>query len=332
MKLSIALGAALLASSLQAVPALAYDTIYSFGDSLSDTGNAFLATGGTIPQSPPYANGRFSNGPIWVEDLSAALGLGPSVPALAGGTNYAVGGAETGTTAVNTAGLGDLPYQLSTYGAAHPAAPKPDALYTLWIGSNDLLSALQTADPTTIQAVLTEAIQNIDLFATALAGLGAEHLLVLTVPDLGKAPEVTGLGSAALDFLATQASALFDAALEQTLNGVAAVDGLDIKYLDTFGLLDAAVANPGIFGFTDASTPCWTGSPAGTGPGTLCSTDPLVQDQHLFWDGLHPTEAAHALIAEAALQIVPEPGSLSLVCGGLFAAALVARRRVRDRG
>ena len=31
-----------------------FSKVFVFGDSLSDTGNAFLATGKTIPESPPY--------------------------------------------------------------------------------------------------------------------------------------------------------------------------------------------------------------------------------------------------------------------------------------
>jgi hypothetical protein len=47
------------------------DNIIVFGDSLSDTGNAFEATGRREPPSPPYFAGRFSNGPVWVEDFAA---------------------------------------------------------------------------------------------------------------------------------------------------------------------------------------------------------------------------------------------------------------------
>jgi outer membrane lipase/esterase len=42
-------------------------SIVSFGDSLNDTGNLSLATGGAYPASPPNFNGRYSNGPIWLD-------------------------------------------------------------------------------------------------------------------------------------------------------------------------------------------------------------------------------------------------------------------------
>ncbi|MEH1830786.1 MAG: hypothetical protein V7L29_01550 [Nostoc sp.] len=44
--------------------AASFDQLYVFGDSLSDTGNIYNATGKTYPQSPPYFEGRFSDGPL----------------------------------------------------------------------------------------------------------------------------------------------------------------------------------------------------------------------------------------------------------------------------
>ena len=115
--------------------------IFVFGDSLSDTGNIFAASGTTFPPSAtspvpgPYggipmlhddvlgleiAPGRFTDGPNWTEYLAdgLALALGHPVarPAARGigqgpaGTNYAWGGAVTGLTAATyTPTLGPIP-------------------------------------------------------------------------------------------------------------------------------------------------------------------------------------------------------------------------------
>ena len=52
------LGAAIVAAALGcgAAQATTYSTIYSFGDSLSDAGNVFAATGGAIP-APSFLSG-----------------------------------------------------------------------------------------------------------------------------------------------------------------------------------------------------------------------------------------------------------------------------------
>ena len=51
----------------------AYSNVFVYGDSLSDTGNIYTFSGHTIPQSPPYYMGRFSNGPLAVEYLANTL-------------------------------------------------------------------------------------------------------------------------------------------------------------------------------------------------------------------------------------------------------------------
>src|SRR5947209_18226695 len=75
-----------------------------FGDSLSDNGNAYIGTGGSLPVPPLYTLGKFTDGPdtspagtpggIWHEVLSGLLAEPVTTPFLAGGNNYAVGGAK----------------------------------------------------------------------------------------------------------------------------------------------------------------------------------------------------------------------------------------------
>jgi len=55
----------LLVGSSAATAGPVYSSLFVFGDSLSDGGNAFLRTGGLFPP-PPYAQ-RISNGPVAVE-------------------------------------------------------------------------------------------------------------------------------------------------------------------------------------------------------------------------------------------------------------------------
>src|SRR5262249_53127426 len=64
-----------------------------FGDSLADVGNASLATQGAFPPSALYFQGRFSGGAIWTDTLAEYLGEPALKPSLAGGLDYAFGGA-----------------------------------------------------------------------------------------------------------------------------------------------------------------------------------------------------------------------------------------------
>src|SRR5580698_2181168 len=86
------------------VQAGSIDAIYAFGDSLTDVGNIYAATGGTTPGAP-YVNGQFTNGNVWVQDLATGLGVPSLKPSLLGGTDYAYGTAETGAASFNTSAV-----------------------------------------------------------------------------------------------------------------------------------------------------------------------------------------------------------------------------------
>ncbi len=306
---------------LPAASAGTIDAIYAFGDSLSDVGNVFIATGGAEP-APPYSNGQFSNGPIWIQDLAAKFGVAPLHPSLAGGTDYAFGGAETGPETFNTANPAtDLTAQVAQFGAAHPVAD-PNALYTIWIGSNDLSDILTGALPTQYPGDIGAAVTNVDASIGALAADGAKRLLIVTVPDLGKTPGAIAGGpsvQAGASFLAAN----FDNALVTSALSLAGSDGLHLSILDTYSLLDGIVANPSLYGFANVTAPCLTGEVNFAG-GTPCSNP----SQFLFWDTDHPTAAGHLIVADAADAVVtPEPASVSLLAVGLLGAALVFRRR-----
>ncbi len=308
-----------------------FSGLYVFGDSLSDVGNAYHATG--LP-APPYSDGRFSNGNVWVQDLAPALGLpAPTASSLSSaGTDYAVGGAETGN-----ANPGDLSSQLTAFKTANPGGANPTGLYIIWIGSNDL-NAILSSNPTPAVAAAEAlaAVGNIDNAITTLAGDGAKDFLVLTVPDLGKTPAVTALGAAA-ETAASGLSLFFDQALVNgygaagipSLSGLAGLDGgLRMSVLDTYSLLDTVAASPAAFGLTNVTQPCLTGEVDYAG-GTPCANP----NSYLFWDQLHPTAAGQSIVAAAALQAVPEPASLTMLFSGagVFAAAFARHRRNQTR-
>ncbi|HKD77364.1 MAG TPA: SGNH/GDSL hydrolase family protein, partial [Ktedonobacterales bacterium] len=121
-----------------AAPGASYRAMYVFGDSLSDTGNVSLATLGLVPVSPPYADRSFSNGPVWAQDLAQSFGLATLQPSLAGGTDFAYGGANTGPTPEHTENGTDLSSQFDQF-SAQVRSPQAGALYAIWIGSNDVL-------------------------------------------------------------------------------------------------------------------------------------------------------------------------------------------------
>ena len=108
--------------------------------------------------------------------------------------------------------------------------------------------------------------------------------------------------------------------------------GLTVFDLNTYALIDEAVQDPGAFGFSNVTAPCWTGGFTGyASGGSVCSTLPAVQDTYLFWDDVHPTAAGHLLVADAALSAmglpVPEPSTWAMMAIGFVSLGFAGYRR-----
>ena len=194
--------------ALTSLPAQAslYNSMVVFGDSLSDSGNAAIVvgsasqtiTGNTYIPNRPYAfptfSGTFSNGPVWASDAALQLGV-PLTPSLAGGTNFAFGGATTG-------GPGPIPnliVQASQYLAITGGA-SPNALYVVEGGGNDALGALSAiaGGTTTVAATAASFAANILSIVNALNSAGAQHIIVWDTPNIGRTPLVRAGGAAPL--------------------------------------------------------------------------------------------------------------------------------------
>jgi outer membrane lipase/esterase len=311
---------AVTAFSLAALPASAsiYNSLVVFGDSLSDNGNNAIAigtnagqtiSGNTYVPSQPYSSGVYSNGPVWASDAASKLGI-TLQPSLAGGTDYAFGGATTGP-----AGSG-FPYSLLTQASQYLATNtvSANALYVIAGGGNDARAALGAiaACPAclgpTVAATAAAYAANVGAIVDALQAGGAENIIVWNTPNLGLAPAVAAAGASGLG---TFLAASMNAALTAELAGETGV-----KTFDIFGLGTSIALNPGAFGFTDVTNAC------GAVVGANCNT-------YAYWDGIHPTAAAHAVIADAFLVVagVPEPSTWVLMFLGFACVGFMAYRR-----
>lgn len=283
-----------------------FKTLFAFGDSLSDAGNDYYVDGGTDPISPPYSQGRFSNGPTWVEDLSQMLGLGPLTPSLKGGHDFAFGGAETGPTLVEGFNPGDLLEQVAQYGLRYPQYQ--GALYTLDIGGNDISKAVDEFRAGEISAravgtVVAQAESNTVHAIETLFGLGARNLMFYEVPDLGLTPHFRAEGSGWQN-LASGLAKWFD---QSVLSALVPLERLGLKVYDvpTYADLDLVASDPSYFStpphnygisFVNVTDPGWTGNFTSSSSGSL---QPCYQD-YLFFDSVHPTALAHQLTADIA--------------------------------
>lgn len=301
----------LLAVPLGAAAQATFDRIVVFGTSLSDPGNAFALVGGTntppdysvdpfLVPDRPYAKGghHFSNGPTWIEQYARPRGLSASVnPAFRGNSakasNYAVGGARARDVQNNV----HLALQVGSFLRDANGVASPQALYVVEMGGNDLRDAL-LAGPGAA-AIIGAAITSIDTNIRTLYGAGARRFLVWNAPDLGLTPAIIAFdrlmpGAAAG---ATGASILFNYHLDFAL-GMLRSDLREIEFFrfDAFQKLHAVVGAPESFGLTNVDTACIT-------PNVPPFTCKKV-DEYLFWDGIHPTRATHAILAHEAAAVL----------------------------
>ena len=312
--------------------------LFAFGDSLSDGGNAFLLVGHGAtgrfplgwPPTPPAAQ-RFSNGPTAVEVLAAGLGV-PLTPSRQLGTNYAYGGATTGLLNFNAA-VGfppDLPPTLLETGMSSPAqvgqflssipAFNPaDTLFFLWGGPNDLLlaSAQFNNDPVKLVEAATQAVKNLATLVGTLAdtSVGAQHFLVPNMPNLGATPFGLQSGNAAG---LTALSQGFNAGLATAMGQLDQLPNVDVTVFDTYGFFEQVRMNPGAYGFANVTRRASAVSRrfAAGCPGFL------------FFDEIHPTKAAHALLGGAfQTALIPEPQTWAMLAAGLLVLAVAVRRR-----
>jgi phospholipase/lecithinase/hemolysin len=306
---------------LKAMSASKFTGLYVFGDSLSDTGNVFNATGQQLPpESLGYFDGRFSNGPNWVDYLAQNLGLSTPTPITevlaeippTDGINFAFGGATTfATTPRQVANTIDprFPGLLDEVGLfagsliQNNRSADKDALYIVWAGANDYLPTTSPffTPPTTPDRTIANLVGAV----TTLASVGAKNIMLVNLPDLGETPRARSLDpffppvvpgeSARLNALTEAHNALLPTTFGKDVNLIS----LDINALFS-DIINRFNTEPTRSPFTNVTDPCIVNP--------FC-TDP---NQFLFWDGIHPTTAAHQIIGQFAFKkaaSIPEPTS-----------------------
>jgi phospholipase/lecithinase/hemolysin len=273
-----------------------------------------------------HAQSRVSDGPVAIEHLATHLALAALKPSLhmlpnqsAAGTVFAVASAKARGT-----GDHDLARQVDWLLVRH-APLSADALVAIMIGGNDAIDALQadaanrTAQPRPSAAIVTSAAAAIGDQVERLLDFGARRVIVANVPDLASLPAVRAAARASADEAAVLAvaraiSLAFNAALAAELDAIE-TSGRRVPptpYLitrfDLYAALTSARQTLAANG-SNADDACFdselyrASSAAQRAFHPDCA--PLVVDGEprfdgfVFFDGIHPTGAAHAAIGAA---------------------------------
>jgi phospholipase/lecithinase/hemolysin len=295
-----------------------------FGDSLSDIGNSFAATGGAFPPGPlappgplhgHYGQtfddtnavflGRFTDGQNWVDYLPGVadkihVDISPLKAYLQGpnncddnATDFAVGGSTSGNVNVN--GLVDVngmplsfPVQIKAYlDSLNDCSPMSaaDDLCVIWVGANDFAAGINPL----------KTVSNIKDGIAQLSGVGVKNFVVITIPAISLTPLVKKLDGATI-LAAQQFVFTANVALEVELSRFALLHGINIDLVDINAIFVPLVYLPSRFGFTNSTDFAY--DPIHD---NLLASHP---DNYVFWDGFHPTTKAHKIAAEFIFKAI----------------------------
>jgi len=278
-------GAAIAVAATVGAAVAADYRVVSFGDSLSDVGNTFEFTSGSKPSSPPYFQGRFSNGPVWTEILAGgAMNKFSSVINNAKDTNFAFGGAFAGTGGQ----VPTIPTQIGAYLQKGGKFAAKDVV-TLLGGANDIFVLTPASTATDTKKVATAAADAMAANLASVLKAGAKVVVISNLPALDKTPQAKlapGLGTVyALATKTYNARLAAKVTAARTANPTAKIVVLDLQTL-----FASVIADPATFGFTNVTDAC-VRVPA------CVKASATEQNKYMFFDDVHPTTHAHAITA-----------------------------------
>lgn len=289
--------------------AVTLNKIVVFGDSLSDNGNLYEYMKRELPVSPPYFQGRFTNGPVWIELLTDMYYSGKDSQSHL--LDYAFGGAgiSDGVDDDDDEVLFTLRREIDSYLLSHQDKADESSLYVVWMGSNNYLSLPDDQD-----AAVNVVISGIKQGLQRLAHKGAKHIMVLGVPDLGTTP-------IARDFEATntlsQLSLKHNAALKDLITEMEG-ENPSVQWLnfDVSSILSDVIRFPARYGFTNVADTCYEEMEKGFSKKSILKMVSHVKAQankdactgYLFFDPVHPAAPAHIIMAEKTKKMLDDAG------------------------
>jgi phospholipase/lecithinase/hemolysin len=275
-----------------------------FGDSFSDVGNVYIKSNGTQPGIWSY-NGRYSDGRVWGEYLQQFFGLPTLLPSLAGGSNYAYGGATVNNAyihAYSTALEADVPSvcdQIDQY-LQDESVISNTRLHIVSAAYNDYWWYVNRNYTTSdgqdfnLTNVYTTVANDVVKQVGRLYNDGARMFLVGNVPNMSSFAEAALLTQEILnayDVLVEGHNKL----LKTLLSGFEEQhDDVTMYHFDAFDIYDCINEQKEFFGIENVHDPCHPSE----------NDDCGAIFSYKFWDYYHPTTHAHQIASVSVLQSI----------------------------
>lgn len=320
-----------------------------FGDSLSDVGTYAVGRVAALGGGKYTINGdnRAINpaltGKNWTELMAAHLGLGPPCAAQTGldgdasigfsvavvnhpgCLSYAQGGARVSNLVgpgnkLTGSPLGQLTVPVTEQVQRHLALANDrfgaDQAVFMLAGANDVfmqLASLEAGAITPDQAVAYMAAAGDELAAlvtTRIVGKGAEHVIVINLPEITSTPFGLAQNLPTRQLIAAMTSA-FNGRLQAGLGG----PGNEAKVLlvDLFSRSRDQAARPAQYGLSNVSTPACdlTAAKNALSSSLVCNAGNLIAfdvSHYAFADSVHLTPYNYALLSSLVVTKMAEKG------------------------
>lgn len=288
--------------------------VYTFGDSLVDDGGTvgtfpLAAQFGAepFPVSPPYAAGRYSNGPIYDEYLARSLGAPSALD-----RNFAIAGATARLVddpADPRQTLGNFDGQVTLFEQSFGRLD-PDDLVLVNFGGNDLPLVVRAASEggPSVEEGVARTVEAILGGLERLAAAGGARFVVNTLPQIELTPFIAADPEAfearfRVDLETLNAvNAAFNDALLAALAAFETRTGASVTAFDLAGFVAEVTADPAAFGIENLAEPVLatrSGDPEPRFNPAIDGATPEVADATFFFDQeFHLTTAVHRQIAE----------------------------------
>lgn len=293
--------------------------IIFFGDSLSDNGNLYKLLLKLIPKSPPYFEGRFSNGVTWAENVGNYYHQSNINYKI-----YAYGGATALFTMPTDEFLAptNLENEINQYIFESLFKNKSKTLFVIWIGGNDyLFDPKKNNNPQAINDLTQKVVDKISWALETLIFNGGRHFLVLNMPDLSLTPFAT---------INDKRQQLHDLSVthnEKLQHKMSLLKNLhpDSEFLNinVYDIFNEVVNHPEKFNekyhihIIDVTHSCWEGgytyenniaNPAIKESERIAwayhrGQEPCQNaDEYIFWDRIHPTRVVHTVLSQLIIE------------------------------
>ncbi|CAA7397439.1 unnamed protein product [Spirodela intermedia] len=299
-------------------------------DIATTTKSNFPPYGRDFPGRQP--TGRFCNGRLGTDFIASIVGVKDNVPAylddslsmeeLLTGVGFGSGGTGLDPLTSQLSAVIPMRQQLNYFREylarielAVGRKLKDDimerAIFVVSAGTNDFITNYNTypfrRHEFSVEEYGSFLRQRLWEFLEGLAELGARKIGILSLPPMGCLPIVISVNSMGEIFdrrCVVELNAMsrdYNAKLRMELESRPISPAIaNVSYVDIYSPMEQLIRRPAEFGLEETTTGC-----CGTGLvelGFLCNPKSVTcpdASKYLFWDAVHPTEKAYALIIDA---------------------------------